>query len=115
MNKGTVSDDSEKENTEGSAKPLKKEIDFLTPIEETSDVFERDYDLHTLGLHVTEEFVTSFQEGIAFYLAGDWAEAKKVLEKTNSMFQTGTYGHLLNGDGPSKTLLKYMAERQFDL
>lgn len=78
---------------------------FCSPKDETSEVFEKDYDLVTLRKHVTESFSLNFRSGVDCYLQGDWSNARGFLEKANElMAEVPT----MNGDGPSKTLLKYM-------
>lgn len=84
---------------------------FLTPQDETGDVFERDYDLLKLRKHVTPDFLDCFKEGIGLYLGGDWQQAKVLLERADSMMLE--LAPALGGDGPSKTLLRYMAAEGF--
>lgn len=89
-----------------------KAVVFLTPNDETHAVLENDYDLLTLRQHVTEEFLEVFKEGVTHYLAGEWKEAKTLLESADKlMFEAAP---ALGGDGPSKTLLNYMQERNFE-
>ena len=94
--------------TDKSGRP----VVFLTPNDETHAVLEGDYDLLTLRQHVTEEFLEVFKEGITHYLAGEWKEARTYLESADKlMFEAAPS---LGGDGPSKTLLSYMKERNFE-
>ena len=55
---------------------------------------------------MTSEFRMNFKEGVDSYIVGDWSTAKTFLEVSNSIMKTNC--PLLNGDGPSLTLLKYM-------
>lgn len=84
---------------------------FLTPEDETGDIFERDYDMLKLRQHVTSDFLDCFKEGIGLYLGGDWPQAKVLLERADSMMLE--LAPALGGDGPSKTLLRYMAAEGF--
>jgi len=88
-----------------------QQVLFLTPDDETGDVFERDYDLLKLRQHVTSDFLDCFKEGIGLYLGGDWEQAKVLLERADSMMLE--LAPALGGDGPSKTLLRYMAAEGF--
>eukprot|EP01040_Poterioochromonas_malhamensis_P004263 gene4263-4566_t len=92
----------------GSAKA---NIVFLTPDDQTSDVFESDYDLITLRQHVTVDFVETFKAGVTAYLNGEWLAAKECLERADSMMLE--LAPALGGDGPSKTLLSYMKNREY--
>ena len=49
-----------------------------------------------------------FKDGVDNYIKGDWPTAKAMLEKANALM--ATLAPNLGGDGPSKTLLEYMAE-----
>lgn len=86
---------------------------FLTPQDQTGDVFEQDYDMLTLRKHATDpEFLNIFREGINLYLAGDWQGAKVLLEKSNTFMANAAPS--LGGDGPSLTLLDYMRNQNFE-
>jgi hypothetical protein len=90
-----------------------KQAIFLTPEDHTGDVFEQDYDMLTLRAHAVDpEFQSTFKEGIALYLGGDWAGAKVLLEKADVMMATAAPE--LGGDGPSQTLLRYMRDQNFE-
>lgn len=85
---------------------------WLGPQDHPGDVFEQDYDLVTLRQHATDpEFQTTFKEGIALYLSGDWANARLLLEKAD--LQMAALAPALGGDGPSQTLLRYMGQQNF--
>ena len=75
-------------------------------------MFDNDTDLRILRVHITEEFVVTFSEGFRFYVSGDWTLAKERLEAADRIMRENT--RLLNlivtGDGPSLTLLRFMAE-----
>ena len=49
-----------------------------------------------------------FKEGVQCYLDGDWAKAKDLLTKTDNMMKERA--PILGGDGPSKTLIRYINE-----
>jgi hypothetical protein len=86
---------------------------FLTPDDPTGDVFEQDYDMLTLRAHAVDpEFQSVFKDGIGLYLAGDWAGAKVLLEKADTMMAAAAPE--LGGDGPSQTLLRYMRDQNFE-
>jgi class 3 adenylate cyclase len=84
---------------------------FLTPDDLSADIFDNDYDLVTLRSHVTADFVETHKAGITAYLNGDWIAAKECLEKADSMMLEAAPS--LGGDGPSKTILNYMKNREF--
>jgi hypothetical protein len=85
----------------------------MTPADHTGDIFEQDYDMLTLRAHATDpEFLTTFKEGISLYLAGNWQGAKVLLEKSDAYMAEAAPS--LGGDGPSKTLLSYMANQNFE-
>mmetsp|Transcript_24385 Transcript_24385/g.35798 ORF Transcript_24385/g.35798 Transcript_24385/m.35798 type:complete len:840 (+) Transcript_24385:136-2655(+) len=79
---------------------------FLTSSNETSDVFEKDYDMLTLREHITPEFLSTFQQGLEYYLQGDWGSARGFLERATQMMSQ--VPSMEKGDGPSLTLLRYM-------
>eukprot|EP01036_Dinobryon_divergens_P029541 gene29541-38656_t len=84
-------------------------VAFMSPDDETGDVFDNDYDLITLRSHVDDEFLDNFKEAVSLYLSGDWLKAKDLFQKTDAHMQKTPLG----GDGPSRTLLEYMKERNF--
>lgn len=85
---------------------------FLTPGDNTGDVFENDYDMVTLRKHLQPEFVEAHKEGVSYYITGDWPAAKAALEKADALM--AELAPSLGGDPPSKTLLSYMANRNFE-
>jgi hypothetical protein len=86
---------------------------FLGPQEHTGDVFEQDYDLLTLRRHAADpEFQDIFKEGVAAYLAGDWPSARTQLERADLFMREAC--PVLGGDGPSRTLLEYMGNQNFE-
>lgn len=85
---------------------------WLNPDDPTDDVFENDYDMLTLRKHITPEFLDAFKEGIQLYLSGDWTAARTLLEKSNTMMKE--MAPVLGGDGPSKTLLNYMSNHNYE-
>jgi len=88
-------------------------VKFCTPNDLTSDVFEQDYDLLTLRRHADDPaFMGTFREGVQLYLSGEWAQAKELLESADLMM--AQLAPALGGDGPSKTLLSYMRNRNFE-
>lgn len=90
---------------------VEKPVSFLTPEDRTGDVFENDYDVLTLRAHVNTDFLETFKEGVQMYLAGDWMEAKSMLEKADGMMAKLVPSQ--GGDGPSRTLLNYMGNCEF--
>ena len=84
---------------------------FLTRLNEPIEVFERDSDLTLLRAHVTQDFKETFRIGVDRYLEGDWSGARDYLEKANNMMAVAAPA--LGGDGPCKTLLEYMSERNW--
>jgi class 3 adenylate cyclase len=81
---------------------------FYTANDDTMDTFTNDYDLLQLRSHIREDFRAMFRDGVNAYLAGDWPLAKIYFEKANKMIRTTA--PMLKGDGPSLTLLEYMAK-----
>jgi class 3 adenylate cyclase len=80
---------------------------FMKPVNEMTDVFEKDYDLVTLRNHITSEFLSVFNSGIEAYLGGEWEVAKEKLEQANSLMALVP---TMKGDGPCLTLLRYMED-----
>lgn len=86
---------------------------FLTPEDHTGDVFEQDYDMLTLRKHAVDpEFQGLFKEGVGLYLGGDWKGAKVLLERADLYMREAA--PTLGGDGPSRTLLDYMGNQNFE-
>ena len=76
-------------------------------------MFEQDYDMLTLRAHSLDpEFQTTFKEGVALYLAGEWENSRVLLEKANEIM--GFLAPALGGDGPSLTLLQYMKNQNYE-
>lgn len=70
-----------------------------------SMIFREDKEIKSmLGWAENIEFQNSFSEGFAAYEQGDWGVAKRKLELCREM---------RGDDGPSSTLLHYMAEFGF--
>lgn len=86
-------------------------IVLKTSDDPTDEVFDYDYDLLTLRQHASLKFFSVFKEGIDFYLQGDWGEARTYFEKSNKMMLDSVPA--LGGDGPSQTLLRYMADHDY--
>jgi hypothetical protein len=127
--KNDKADDGEKLHSENisiekasSQKPLTKSIrrsgsflhkrfsnEDLTKDDEPEEVFNRDPDLVQLRRHVTEDFIDLFTKGVNNYVSGDWLLAKKYLEECNEIMKNKATDFY---DGPSLTLLKYMATHQ---
>jgi hypothetical protein len=82
---------------------------FFTSGDDTSDVFEKDADLLALRKHVTPQFLETFKSAVDLYIAGDWISARPLFESANMMMLDS-----MGGDGPCKTLLKYMAANNYD-
>jgi hypothetical protein len=78
---------------------------------ETALIFERDPDLRQLRAHVTKPFLAQFNIGLKLYLAGNWTDARKELEKANEMMKEAV--PVLGGDGPSLALLRYMDQYEY--
>jgi len=69
-----------------------------------------DPDLVQLRRLSTPEFNDIFKQGVQNYLTGNWTRAKESLEKADGMMTRGDVG----GDGPSRTILNYMKNRQWE-
>ena len=102
-------------NLNTSATPDEEVVEgfFLNNTHDTVEVFDMDDDMLMLRAHVKgcDEFNTTFSEGIKIYLDGDWANARKFLEKANKIM--ARIAPVLGGDGPCLTLLNYMEERNW--
>lgn len=86
--------------------PDQKAPVFCTASDSVADIFDTDADLLALRAHVTKLFETTFQSAVELYIAGDWPAARPLFEKANQLMLEAAPS--LKGDGPSKTLLKYM-------
>ena len=67
-------------------------------------LWDQDPDLVQLRHLSTHQFRRTYQQGLENYLNGNWDEAKEFFSKADEMMA----GSDLNGDGPSRTILKYM-------
>jgi class 3 adenylate cyclase len=83
---------------------------FMNSSAESADVFEQDADMLALRKHITAEFETTFQQAVDLYIGGDWPSAKPLFERADSIMKMQAPS--LGGDGPSRTLLKYIAAHQ---
>lgn len=81
-------------------------------IYEFLDVFDNDIDLRMLRVHITEDFLLKFSDGLKFYLSGDWTLAREYLETADRIMRDNTrmLNLIVTGDGPSLTLLRFMSE-----
>jgi len=68
-------------------------------------MFENDPDLIAMREHLSEQFLNTFRRGYINYEAGEWRVARDLFTRTQFMLGTE--------DGPSATLLHYMAEHRF--
>ena len=85
---------------------------WLTPADNTGDIFDNDYDMLTLRKHIEPEFLDAHKDGISLYVAGDWPASRAMLEKADRMM--AERAPALGGDGPSQTVLRYMASFNFE-
>ena len=76
-----------------------------------TEVFELDADLLALRAHVTEAFLKAFNDGVTAYISGDWSAARICLETADRLMREAAPA--LGGDGPSLTLLRFMAENKW--
>ncbi|KAL7581269.1 hypothetical protein ACA910_006040 [Epithemia clementina (nom. ined.)] len=99
----------------------------------TPKIWNEDPDLHVMRQHITDEFLTEFEEGRKMFLLGEWTVARRRLEKANELMvenaiESGFLESELeeimnqaanpveaaeelkrqNGDGPSQYLLNFM-------
>lgn len=73
-------------------------------------LWQEDPDLLQLGRLRSPTFLKAFNKGIDEYLNGDWSRAREFLEETDTlMSEAGTDC----GDGPSRTILKYMKNKDW--
>lgn len=75
---------------------------------ESHTTWKVDEDLVQLRRLATPEFQSVFREGVDCYLGGNWNKARMTLEKADEMMKSN--GNR-NGDGPSRTILRYMKAR----
>jgi len=85
------------------------DLQFMTPENDTSDVMELDVDLVMLRRHVSAEFIETHKRAVDAYLAGEWGTAKVDFEFCDNWMRTNVEG--FSGDGPSRVILNYMANR----
>jgi len=71
------------------------------------DIWRTDSELLALKSHLSDEFLVAFKEGVKNYVNGNWEKSREVLEQCHQ--DMADYG----GDGPSCTLLSYMASFDF--
>ena len=81
--------------------------------DDPEEVIDRDIDIVNLRAHIDEAFLDEFSKGVTKYISGDWQTAKIHLEKSNNMMLENPYVEDSKGDGPSRTILKYMANYQY--
>ena len=94
----------------------KKRISVFTSGDEPDEVLAQDSDLVNLRSHINNVFIHEFGKGVNKYITGDWLIAKGHFEKSDAIMK-----EILNannddtniGDGPSQTLLNYMATYQY--
>ena len=73
-------------------------------------IWQQDPDLLQLRRLCSPIFLKTFNKGIDEYLNGDWPTARRMLEEADDlMIEAGADG----GDGPSRTLLKYMKNKNW--
>jgi hypothetical protein len=73
-------------------------------------MWKTDEDLLQLRRLASPVFMAFFKRGIEFYLKGNWARARPLLEKANTIMNRQG---IVAGDEPSKAILSYMEERQW--
>lgn len=72
-------------------------------------MWERDPDLIQLRRLATSEFKAIYSSGLEYYLGGNWEKARECFLQADALMTEGDSG----GDGPSRTLLSFMENRQF--
>lgn len=85
---------------------------FFTAHDDTIDTFSKDYDLIQLRSHIKDDFRMAFRDGLNAYIAGDWLLAKTYFERAHKSFRVSA--PMLKCDGPTQTLLEYMAKYSFE-
>lgn len=85
------------------------DLQFMSPENDTSDVMELDVDLVMLRRHISAEFIETHKRAVDAYLAGEWGTAKVDFEFCDNWMRTNVEG--FDGDGPSRVILNYMANR----
>lgn len=83
---------------------------YFNASHDTAEVFEKDVDLLQLRSHISDTFLDCFKTGMTSYIQGDWNAARTWLEKANTLMSE-IQG--LSGDGPSMTILNFMATYNF--
>lgn len=76
---------------------------------DSAEIMNYDFDLVQLRQHVPQGFKELFTSSIDAYIAGDWPSAAAGLSECDQMMAKAAPS--LGGDGPSQTLISYMANR----
>jgi len=85
------------------------ELSFMSPENDTSDVVELDVDLVMLRKHIEAEFKEKHKQAVESYLGGDWPKACELFTWCDNTMRDKCPD--LGGDGPSRVILNYMANR----
>lgn len=94
---------------------------FMTPQDDSEDIFEKDSDLLALRRHASTAFQIAFKSGLQLYLAGRWSEAQPLLEASSALMADSiqslspncTQLHGEWSDGPAETILAFMRSHGF--
>jgi class 3 adenylate cyclase len=83
-------------------------VELLSRTFTTQQLFEQDYNIKYMRINYRPDFYQKWNEGVETYLStiGDWKQAKEIFEETLEAIP----GRI---DGPSKTLLNFMASHRF--
>ena len=84
---------------------------FYTPNDDSIDIFSKDNDLIQLRCHIKDDFRVTFKDGLHAYIGGDWLLAKTYFDRANKMMRSSA--PMLKCDGPTQTILEYMAKYNF--
>jgi hypothetical protein len=86
---------------------------YFNASHDPDEVFEKDVDMINLRSHIEATFVEEFAKGVSKYISGDWPTSKTHLELCDTMMRESPLIDSCIGDGPSQTLLKYMASYEY--
>ena len=94
--------DNSKERMRNKRNPMKFRLE--SGALESSEVLKESKEIELIKKSFTEEFFTTYENGMEKYVSGHWKEAKDLFSKTMK---------LRSEDGPSKALINFMQEYNF--
>jgi hypothetical protein len=83
---------------------------YYSCLEYTNNIFDFDLDLKYLRSHINDYFLVNFEKGFKHYINGNWRKARDYFIVANKAMIVSIQCE----DGPTNTLLKYMASFNFE-